>query len=104
MSCGKVESQYLVRVLSPCGHSISSHSSASPRASRTRNRAKRDDKLSAVPSRHLIVFQAFLPSPKATSLTVIKFGSASRAQGGLRPGLGPVPGFHTIGLDWIAAT
>src|SRR5207244_12262343 len=76
MSCGSVESQYLVGSCSPLGHSINNHSSGrlslrlkSRRAARTRTRAKREDSCSAVPSRHAIVRQARLGKPSASSLT-----------------------------------
>src|SRR5712692_6484709 len=41
----------------------------SRRAARTRTRAKREDRRSAVPSRHAIVCQARLGKPSASSLT-----------------------------------
>src|SRR5580700_2673562 len=98
MSSGRFDSQYFVGAFASDGHSISSHSSAS-RARRTRTRAKRDDSHSAVPSRHRMVLQALLSRASAMSFTDTKSVSSSRAFGNLRPGLGPVPGLHTIGLD-----
>src|SRR6266576_6940833 len=72
---GSVESQYLVGVASPLGHSISSHSffgflgHSLLGATATRTRAKREDNQSFVPSRHLIVCHAFVGKPRASFFT-----------------------------------
>src|ERR1700732_4136790 len=99
MFFGSVESQYLVGSSSPSGHSISSHSFAgfSARswldATLTRTRANREDSHSLVPSRHLIVRQAFARSPRARSLTEVALGASRRPFLAAWPGR--VPGFHT---------
>src|SRR6266853_3483872 len=96
MVSGSVESQYLVGVASPSGHSISSHSffgflgCSLFDATATRTRAKREDNQSFVPSRHLIVRQAFAGNPRASFLT----GTLSRGRFfDARPGR--MPGFQT---------
>src|SRR5260221_3586105 len=67
-----------VGALSPLGHSINSHSSGrgslrltSLRATRIRTRAKREDRRSAMPSRHSTLCQARLGKLNASSLTEI---------------------------------
>src|SRR5580704_15872498 len=99
MFFGSVESQYLVVASSPSGHSISSHSLAgfSPDATLTRTRANREDSHSLVPSRHLIVRQAFARSPRARSLTEVAFGASRHPFCGAPPER--VPGFHTEPTD-----
>src|SRR5215470_5759781 len=102
ISAGSVESQYLYLVssVSPSGHSISSHSSATCPGiaplypTRTRTRAKREDNQSAEPSRHLIVRQACLGRARATSLAEIRSGSPRRPLllSDLSGRFGPVPG------------
>src|ERR1700730_10025854 len=78
MLSGRVESQYFVGALSPLGHSINSHSSGrrslrlpSLHATRIRTRAKREDRRSAVPSRHSTLCQARFGKLNASSLTEI---------------------------------
>src|ERR1700758_2609659 len=86
MSAGKVASQYLYLVISvsPSGHSISSHSSASCPGiaplypTRTRTRAKREDSQSDEPSRQRIVRQACSDRERATSPAEIRSGSLRR--------------------------
>src|SRR6202030_2578917 len=103
ISAGSVENQYLVGSASPSGHSISNHSCDSDSGisrlcpTPTRTRAKREDSQSADPSRHLIVRQARLDRPSATSLAEIRSGWSRRPVlfNGLPLRLGPAPGGHT---------
>src|SRR5947208_6860183 len=97
-----VESQYLVGSGSPSGHSISNHSCNSNSGiswlcpTPTCTRAKREDSQSAEPSRHLIVRQARLARPSATSLAEVRSGSSRRPVlfGGLPRRFGPAPDGH----------
>jgi hypothetical protein len=98
-----VEPATLVGSFSPSGHSISSHCLAGLPgcwwldATCTRTRANREDSHSLVPSRHLIVRQAFARSPRARSLTEVAFGASRHPFCGAPPER--VPGFHTEPTD-----
>src|SRR4029077_4015094 len=104
VSAGRVESQnlHLASWVSPSGHSISSHSSATCPGiaplypTRTRTRAKREDSQSAEPSRQRIVLQACSGRARATSLAEIRSGSLRRPLflSDLSGRLGAVPGVH----------
>jgi len=115
----KRESQYLVDSSSPADHSTNSHSSgliierlSSRWAARTRTRANRDDSISALPSRHLIVRQARLGNFRASSLTAIGWCLRSRRSRFVgRPwpdhffgGSGRVSHVHTVVGEKIPAT
>src|SRR5258707_14444328 len=99
---GSVESQYLVGSASSSGHSMSNHSCDSFSGiswlcpTPTRTRAKREDSQSAEPSRHLIVRQARLGKPSATSLAEVRSGSSRRPVlfSGLPRRFGPTPDGH----------
>src|SRR6266700_2131374 len=78
---GSVDSQQWRGSASPCGHSISSHSSwraRLPFAARTRTRAKRDESLPLVPSRQLTVRQLCGATARATFNTDTGLWRASR--------------------------
>src|SRR5262249_42336846 len=102
ISAGSVESQYLVGSASFSGHSMSNHSCVSFSGisllcpTPTRTRAKREDSCSLEPSRHLIVRQARLGKPSATSFAEIRFGSSRRPVlfSGLPRRCGPLPEGH----------
>src|ERR1700730_16814898 len=81
MSLSRVESQYLVGSGSPLGHSINSVSSPRPAAPligavRTCTRAKRERSFLLVPSRQVIVCQAFFGRLIANFFTLRRGPSA----------------------------
>src|SRR5882724_12890382 len=116
---GIVENQYLVGSASPSGHSISNHSSgplsvsgSSRSATRTRNRANREDSFVFVPSRHVILRQDRFGKAWATSLTETTRGLPSprrRLADSLRvdqasAGMVSAPGGLTVMVEGMPAT
>src|SRR5215475_2778928 len=106
-----VESQNFVGVASPGGHSIKSHSSGTVSiaawrscAERTLTRAKREDRISFVPSRQRIVLQLLFGNASASFSTLINVLSLRPRRQFAASGEANVSGAQTVFVVLTPAT